>query len=91
MNHLKKPTDTTINSALFVERLTTKGDIVAEFVEAKALRVIDGQLYLYGWCEMLPSYRCLPVRRIVKLADDETGEIVPRDDVAEWLINRSLH
>ncbi len=87
----KNAKSATINSTFYVERLTTRGDIVTEYVEAKSLRVTDGQMYVDGWCHMLPSYRSVPVRRIVRLADDQTHQIVPRDGVAAWLINRSLH
>lgn len=73
----------------FITQLDDGGNIVSEHVTAKRLIYRSGKLYLYGWCQMVPAYRRLDVERIAELADDGTGEIVPRADVAAWLARRS--
>lgn len=80
-----------INSTLFIEHLSNCGNVVTERVEAKKLRVVDRRLYIYGWCEMVPGYRGIPIESIIVVADGQTGDIVPRADVADWLLNRATH
>ena len=80
-----------LKGLFYVEYVSGKGDIREQRIEAKHLVEKDGEFYLYGWCEKLPRFHSLPVEQITILADHETGEVIPREDVVLWLKKRLVH
>lgn len=80
-----------LNDVYYIEYLAGNGEVREQRVEAQHLTEKDGQLYIYGWCVRLPCFRAVPVSRITMLSNNDSGELVPRSDVAAWLRKRSLH
>lgn len=75
----------------YIEYLSDSGDIGLQRVSAKHLICKNGTYYLYGWCEGIPNYRAVPIDRVTTLADEATGECIPKADIVPWLVNRSCH
>ncbi len=80
-----------LSGSFYVEHVCENGEVVLQYVEPERLTEKGGCLYLYGWCEAMPAFRCIPVHRMTQLVDDRTGEMVPRGDIAGWLTNRTLN
>ncbi|MEJ2125489.1 MAG: hypothetical protein P8Y47_11980 [Alphaproteobacteria bacterium] len=79
-----------ICASFYIDRVSDEGAVVSELIEARSLGVDGGNVYLYGWVQMVPGYRCIPADNIVTLTDSETREVVTRRDIATWLLNRSV-
>jgi hypothetical protein len=80
-----------IRGDFYLEYLSANGDVGLKRIDARHLIEKDGSFYLYGWCERLPSFQAVPVERITRLTDSQTGELIPHTDIARWLMKRSLH
>ncbi len=80
-----------LSGTFYVQYSAHDGSIREQRVDARHLAEQDGELYVYGWCERLPCFQALPVARISALADNDTGEMVPRIAIRAWLVKRSLH
>ena len=83
------PAKAALHGALDIEYRDAEGDRTERYIEAISLRASNGQLYLYGWCEMRQALRTFRVDRIRALTDGETGEIIPRAEIAGWLRERA--
>ena len=83
---LNKP----ISGNYFIEFLGCTGQLSDNYVRARKIVYRDGQFYLYGWRQMFPTYQVLPVDRILTIADEVSGELVPREDVLRWLWRRAM-
>jgi hypothetical protein len=92
VNRSKQYTIRPLGGHFYIEYLSNEGgDVGVQRVSAKHLICKDGDYYLYGWCERLPCYRAVPIERITSLADEASGECIPKSDIVPWLVNRSCH
>jgi hypothetical protein len=78
-----------IAGAIDLEYVDENGGETERYIEARSLEMKSGRLYLWGYCEQRHGMRSFRVDRIAALRDGENGEIVPRDQIAAWLMRRS--
>jgi hypothetical protein len=80
-----------INASFYVEYIDHTGAVMLQHMQAKSIIRKGDELYVTGWCETAPSYRSVPVKAMTQIADDDTGELVLREDIPAWLERRSLN
>jgi hypothetical protein len=78
-----------IDGTFYIDSIELDGAARDQRIDAKYLTEKKGDFFIYGWWQMVPCFRAVRVDQILLLADQKSGQLVPKDDVLSWLLHRA--
>jgi hypothetical protein len=78
-----------INGIYYIHTTDPNYKRLAQRIDSEHVIERRGRFFLYGWWEIMPQFRAIPVNRIMLLVDQQTGEVVRKEEVLEWLLGRA--